>query len=145
LHRRFPYLFSDGWIIPMTSFDRGLANLRRYPHLQHTCMLQHAVSVSDTDYVQLPRVNSYIFYKAMQLSNNIEYAGRRICQWRRNNAGFKSAFVGRCLMAPRATNTLTGLICVGPRATHFSLLCILVHGLYGAAGNTYIYCQMHTV
>jgi hypothetical protein len=41
-------------------------------------------------------------------------------------------------MAPRATNTVTGLIYVGPRATHFSLLGILVHGLYGAAGNTYI-------
>jgi hypothetical protein len=34
-------------------------------------------------------------------------------------------------MAPRAANTLTGLIYVGPRATHFSLLGILVHGLYG--------------
>jgi hypothetical protein len=36
--------------------------------------------------------------------------------------------VGWCLMAPRATNTLTGLIYVGPLATHFSLLGILVHG-----------------
>jgi hypothetical protein len=42
-------------------------------------------------------------------------------------------------MAHRATNTLTGLIYVGPRATHFSQLGILVHGLYGAAGNTYIH------
>jgi hypothetical protein len=56
-----------------------------------------------------------------------------------NNAGFKSAYVGRCLMAPRATNTLTGLIYVGPRATHFSLLGIIVHCLYGASGNTYMY------
>jgi hypothetical protein len=37
------YLFSDGWGIPMMSFDRGLANLRRYPHLQHTCTQQQSV------------------------------------------------------------------------------------------------------
>jgi hypothetical protein len=43
-------------------------------------------------------------------------------------------------IAPRATNTRTGLIYVGPRATHFSLLGILVHGLYGASGNIYAIC-----
>jgi hypothetical protein len=50
-------------------------------------------------------------------------------------------------MAPRATNTLrpTGLIYVGPLATHFSLLGILVHGLYGAAGNIYIMPYASTV
>jgi hypothetical protein len=63
---------------------------------------------------------------------NISTFARQVTGW--NNAGFKSAYVGRCW----ATNTLTGLIYVGPRATHFSLQGIFVHGLYGAAGNTYI-------
>jgi hypothetical protein len=40
-------------------------------------------------------------------------------------------------MAPRATNTLTGLIYVGPRATHFSLLGI--YGVYMGPRATHIY------